>query len=94
MIFLILGSVVRRVCRHPLCELARPIFEKARLIQEPLFSVVGSLGAACLGKLLGFQAVLLLGAVIYLILGIALLASRARKESVTVAASSTAPRAC
>jgi hypothetical protein len=59
-----------------------------------LFSVVGSLGAACLGKLLGFQAVLLLGAVIYLILGIALLASRARKESVTVAASSTAPRAC
>lgn len=43
-----------------------------------LSSVVGSLGAASLGKLLGFGAVLLLGALIYLTLGVALILSRDR----------------
>jgi hypothetical protein len=36
-----------------------------------LFSVVGSLAAAALAKLVGFQSVLLLGASIYLLLGVA-----------------------
>lgn len=45
-----------------------------------LFSVVGSLGAASLGKLFGFRAVLLVGASIYLLLGVALFVSRHRVE--------------
>ena len=37
-----------------------------------VFSVVGSLAAAALGKLTGFRSVLLLGAVIYFVIGLAL----------------------